>query len=133
MANYNYVGQTPYGGFVAGGAISKGNVLMLNGTTEKSVVRTTAITDLVVAVATADASSGSQVDVVTIGPIVQMLAAAAIAANAEVMPHGTTNGQVDDAAGATARSIGVALEASGAAGDMIEVMLLPCPKGPANS
>jgi hypothetical protein len=132
MANENFLGRQPTS-FTAGGTISKGNVVMLNGTTSKSVVRTTAITDMVIGVALNDAVSGDRIDVLTIGPVVKMLAAAAIACNAEVMPHGTTNGRVDDAAGATARSIGVALEAAGADGDMIEVMLTGCPKGPANS
>jgi hypothetical protein len=132
MANENFIGWQPYS-FTAGGTISKGNVLMLNGTTSKSVVRTTAITDLAVGVALADASSGDLVPVMPIGPVCKVLAAGPVACNAEVMPHGSTAGRVDDAAGATARSIGVALEAAGADGDMIEVMLLSCPKGPANS
>lgn len=132
MANENFMGQAPHS-FKAGGTISKGNTLMLNGTTSKSVVCTTAITDLCIGVALADAVSGDTVPVITVGPVVKMLAASAITCNAEVMPHGSTAGRVDDAAGATARSIGVALEAAGADGDMIEVMLLGCPKGPANS
>lgn len=130
MANENPLGRLP-NSWIAGGTISKGNILKLD-TTAGQVVKTTAITDFVIGVALNDASSGDQVNVAT-GGIVKVIAAAATTLHAELMPHGSTNGQVADAAGATARSIGVGLAAAGAAGDVIEMFLTHCPKGPPNA
>lgn len=129
MANENPLGRLP-NSFTAGGTIVKGNILKMD-STARTVIKTTAITDFVIGVALNDASSGDQVNVAT-GGICKVIAAAATTLNAELMPHGTTNGQVADASGATARSIGIGLEAAGAAGDIIEMFFLHCPKGPTN-
>lgn len=132
MANENLLGLKPFS-MKAGGTITKGNLLKLDGSNSKQVVRTTAITDFVVGVAGNSGVSGDQIDINPNGSIAKVIAAAATTINAELMPHGSTNGQCADAAGATARTIGIGLEAAGAAGDVIEVLMVACPKGPPNA
>lgn len=133
MANENFIGWKPVS-FKAGAAFARGDTLKLDGTNSKQVVKTAAITDLVIAVALEAATAADEIIAcMPIGPIIKVKAGAATTINAELMGGGTTDGGVEDAAGATARSCGVGLEAAGAAGDLIEMILLPCPKGPANS
>jgi len=49
------------------------------------------------------------------------------------MPSATAGGKIETSAGATARTIGVALETAGADGDIIEVRLMLSGNGAANS
>lgn len=121
--------------FIAGGAISANQLVKLNGTTENSVVKTTAITDDVLGVALQTVASGERVEVECgNGAFVRVIVSAAgsINANAEVMPDGTTNGAVAVAAGATAKSCGFLINAGGA-GETVTMLLRLSAKGPANS
>lgn len=131
MADYNLLGVSPYS-FKAGGTISKGQPVKLDGTTARQVVACDAIADLCIGIAMIDASSGDELPIQTHG-VAKCLAGATITINAEQMVE-VTSGRVVDATGATARSIGVALQAA-ADGDLFEVLLahLPNVKGPANS
>ena len=61
------------------------------------------------------------------------MAQEAISAGAEIMPDGAGGGKAAPAAGATAISCGIALEASAADDEVIEVLLRPMVKAPANS
>ena len=131
MANYNLLGSSP-AGFVAGGTIPVNTLVMLDSTAGQVVV-TTAITSLAVGAAMNSAVSGGTVSVQQYG-IAKLTAKSAIALGDQVMPVGTGGGLIDNAAGATAKSIGVALEAALAEGDVIAVMLaIPPVFGPANS
>lgn len=131
MADYNLLGVSPYS-FKAGGTITKGQPVKLDGTDAREVVACDAIADLTIGIAMVDAVAGDELPVQMHG-IAKCLAGATITINAEQMVEVTT-GRVVDAAGATARSIGVALQAA-ADGDYFEVLLghLPNIKGPANS
>ena len=129
MASENMVGTTPMS-FLAGGTITKNAALKLSAA--NTVVVTTAITELVIGFAMTSAVSGQSVDVMTVnGSKVKAVASAAISVGAEVMPN--ANGAVTTAAGATAVSCGIANEAAGAAGDIIEVIFRPMVRGPLNA
>ena len=131
MANFNLLGSSP-AGFVAGGVIPVNTLVMLH-STEGQVVVTTGITSLAVGAAMNSAVAGGLVQVQTYG-IAKLTAKSAIALGDQVMPVGSGGGLIDNAAGATAKSIGVALEAALADGDVIAVMLnVPAVFGPANS
>lgn len=131
MANFNTQGTTP-AGFIAGGTIAQYRLVKLD-STQGQVVVTSAITDVGVGASMQSASSGDTVPVQTFGKV-KLTASAAISIGAEVMPTAAGSGKVMTSAGATAVSIGLALEAAGADGDIIEVMLTaPNVKGPANS
>ena len=131
MANFNLLGSSP-AGFVAGGVIPVNTLVMLH-STEGQVVVTTGITSLAVGAAMNSAVAGGTVQVQTYG-IAKLTAKSAIALGDQVMPVGSGGGLIDNAAGATAKSIGVALEAALADGDVIAVMLnVPAVFGPANS
>lgn len=126
--------------FTAGGAIAVGQPVKMNGTTAKSVVACDAIADLCVGIYEGVGGSGSggaaaSGDIISIRQHGQAkcLAGDTVTCNSEVMVEVTT-GRVVNAAGATARSIGVALEAA-VDGDLFEVMLahLPNVKGPPNA
>lgn len=121
--------------FIAGAAITANQLVKLSGSTEGTVVKTTAITDDVLGVALQTVSSGERVEVECgSGAFVRVIisAAGSLSANAEVMPDGTTNGAVAAAAGATAKSCGFLINA-GAAGETVTMLLRPSAKGPANS
>lgn len=131
MANYNLQGVSPVS-FIAGGSITA-NRLVKADTTQGQVVVTTAITDAPLGVALETASSGGLVPVQMYGKA-KLTAAAAISVGAQVMADSGGGGKIATASGATAVSCGIALEAAGADGDIIEVQLVtPNVKGPANS
>lgn len=133
--NYG-VGQM---GVVAGGAIPVGKPVKFNGTTKNSVVVCDAITDLCMGIYEGVGGTGTNGAAVANDNIsirqygkAKCLAGATITANGEVMVE-ATSGDVVDAAGSTARSIGIALEAA-ADGDFFEAFVkLPNLKGPPNS
>lgn len=97
-------------------------------------IQSAAIADGAIGVALVTAASGEWFPVQVRG-VAKLEAAAAISAGDEVMVQAAAgDGSIDVAAGATAKSIGVALEAATADGDLIAVLLnTPSLKGPANS
>ena len=120
--------------FLAGAAVTKNRVVKLD-TTANQVIHAAAIADLSIGVALNTAASGELVNVQYRG-IAKIEVAAAVTLGAEVMGQAAAaDGSIDVAAGATARSLGVALEAgSNGDGDVIAVLLnAPTLKGPANS
>lgn len=126
--------------FIAGGAIAVGQPVKLDGTNSKQVVACDAITDLAVGIYEGVGGSGSagaaaSGDIISVRQhgIAKCLAGATITINTEQMVEVTT-GRVVDATGATARSLGVSLQAA-ADGDLFEVLLahLPNVKGPPNA
>lgn len=125
-----------YGGiqsFVAGAAITANRLVKLDSTAGQVIV-TTAITEQVVGIALDTVASGELVSVLTMsGAKGKVTASAAISLGAEVMPTASGAGKCATAAGATAVSCGIALSAAGADGDIIEVLLRPSVKSPANS
>lgn len=131
MANYNLQGSTP-AGYIAGGTIAA-NVLVKLDSTQGQVVVTTAITETPMGASLNSATSGQTIAVQTAGKA-KLTAKAAISLGAQVMPDGGGAGLIATAAGATAKSIGIALEAATAENDVIEVLLLvPAINGPANA
>lgn len=131
MAQSNMQGVSP-SGFIAGGTISQYRLVKLD-STQGQVIATAAITDVAVGGSLASAVSGGTVPVQPYGKV-KLTAAAAISLGAQVMPDSGGGGKIATAAGATAVSVGLALEAAGADGDIIEVLLTaPNVKGPANS
>ena len=131
MANFNLLGSSP-AGFIAGGTIPLNTVVMLH-SVEGQVVVTTGITSPALGVAMNSAVAGGHVKVQQFG-VGKLTAKAAISLGAQVMPVGSGGGLIATAAGATAKSIGVALQAALADGDVIEVQLaIPPVFGPANS
>jgi hypothetical protein len=131
MAYENYAGISPLP-FQAGAAIGQYRAVK-QGTTAHQVIATTAITDVVMGVAQISAAAAEDQVPVQIGGVAKMVAGAAIALGAQVMPQASGAGKVITAAGATAVSCGVALEAAAADGDIIPVRLIPNASGPANS
>ena len=131
MANSNLLGVSPQG-FIAGGTIAN-NVLVMLHSTAGQVVVTTGITSLPIGASLNSAVANGTIAVQQFGKA-KLTAGAAISLGAQLMPAAAGGGLVETAAGATAKSIGVALEAAGASGDIIEVQLaVPAVFGPANS
>lgn len=131
MANSNQLGVSP-AGYIAGGTIAQYRLVKLDSTAGQ-VIATAAITDVAVGGSLTSASSAGTVGVQMFGKV-KLTAAAAISLGAQVMPDSGGGGKIATAAGATAKSCGVALEAAGADGDIIEVLLAAPPvNGPANS
>lgn len=118
----------------AGAAVTKHRAVKLD-TTVDTVIHSVAIADLTVGVSLNTVASGEWVSVQVRG-IAKLEAAAAITLGDEVMVQAASaDGSIATSAGATARSLGVALEgATNGDADVISV-LLRCPtlKGPANS
>lgn len=130
MANFNLQGTTP-DSFISGAAITANRLVKISAA--NTVIATAAITDLPVGAAmTAATASGELVTIQKFGRA-KLCAAAAISAGAQVMPDGGGGGKVATSSGATARTIGQALEAAGADGDIIEVELLIAGNTAANS
>lgn len=131
MANFNSLNVSNMS-FIAGGTIGINRAVKLDSTTGQVVV-TAAITDIAIGVATNSASSGEMVSVQLFGKA-KAVASDAVSVGAELMPTGSGSGKVVTASGATAVSMGLALTASGADGDTIEI-LLACPnvRGSANT
>ena len=119
--------------FIAGGTIVAGQALMMNGTTEGEVVVTTGITVDVAGVALTSAASGEQVDVFTGGAKLRCRTGGIIACHAQVVAGATGDMETFTGAGATAKSCGIALQASGGDGQFIEVLFRPGVNHPPNS
>lgn len=118
--------------FKAGAAITANRLLKL--TAENTVEHATAITDDIIGVSTKTVASGEYVDVLTTpGAKHKVTAGAAIAVGAQVMPQAAGAGKCATAAGATAKSVGIALTAAAADGEEIEVLLRFGVNGPANA
>ncbi len=132
MADSNQQGVNPIS-FKAGAAIGINRMVKLDSTAGRVVV-CSAITDLAIGVAlNSAAAAGESVSVQTYGKA-KVVASDAISLGAQLMPTASGAGKVVTAAGATAKSCGVALQASGADGDTIEALLaVPCVNGIANS
>lgn len=131
MAQSNMQGVSP-AGYIAGGTVEQYRLVKLD-TTAGQAIATTAITDVAVGASLIKATSGQTLPVQSFGKV-KLTASDAISLGAQVMPTASGAGKVVTAAGATARSIGVALEAAGADGDIIEVLLVaPIGNGAANS
>jgi hypothetical protein len=131
MSTSNFLGTSPIS-FVAGGTITQYAMVKLHSTAGQVVV-TDAIADLAIGVALTGAATGGTVAVQTFGRA-KVVAGDVIALGAQVMCKAAAAGNVLTAAGATAKSVGVALMASGADGDIIEVLLAtPNVNGVANS
>lgn len=113
----------------AGGAITRGCLVMLD-TTEGQVVVTTGITNLVFGVALNTVASGEKVKVQRRG-VAKVLISAAVALGAQVMPG--ANGKAATAAGATAVSCGIAESQGDTDGQLIRVDLIRSVNGPANA
>lgn len=131
MADFNAF-NVSFASFIAGGTIVANRAVVLDSTAGQ-VVAASAIAGLTIGIATTGASSGEVVTVQLFGKA-KVAASAAISLGAEVMTTASGAGKVSTAAGPTAMSIGLALQAAGADGDIIEVLLAtPNLKGSANS
>jgi|GEM_PF-2418548 len=129
MSSYNYQNVSPLQA-TAGGTIEAFRVV--EGTLA-SCTAANAIADLAIGVSLQSAASGDVISLQTHG-IAKITASAAITAGDEVMVTASGSGKVSTSSGATARSVGVAMTAAAADGDIIEVLIqLPNVKGPANS
>lgn len=127
----NFEGSTPQS-WICGEAFTA-NRLAMQDTTEGQVINTTGITSQAMGVALGTYASGEVGSFQTTGTA-KLEAAAAITLGVEVMPDSGGSGKIATSSGATARSVGIALQAAGGAGEIIMVKLaLPVVKGPANS
>ena len=116
--------------FVGSAAAVSGQLVYMYSTTSKSVVLTSAETDMPIGVIadgqSVSATSGGADEPISIIPLNtggshKMRASAVIAANALVMP--AADGEIATHTGATSYIVGVALEAATAADDLIEVFM----------
>lgn len=105
--------------FVAGGTITKNQVLKLD-TTEGKVVAGGAVTDLIIGTALEGASSGDEVDVQVYG-VALVVAGAAVSLGDQLSP--TTAGQVITASGATCKNCAVALQPASAQNAVFSALL----------
>ena len=128
-ATNNLCGTAPVS-MRAGEAITAGHALKLD--VEGYVLHTTAITDVVFGVALETVASGEMVSVALFG-LLRMVPGAAVSIGAQVMPEASGAGKVITAAGATAKSCGIAVTEAGAEDELFVVRLLPTVNGPANS
>ena len=130
MAN-NLLGFSAQG-FKANAATAKAVVVMLH-SVEGEVVVTTAITDMPFGVTLTSAAAGAPIALQTHG-VAKVTASGIIALGAQVVASADGKVETFTGVGATALSMGVALQASAAAGDIIEVQLsTPAVFGPANA
>lgn len=120
MADSNHLGVSLVS-FKAGGTIEKDRAVKLD-STEGQVIATTAITDVVIGFATHSASSGDTVAIQTFGKA-KATVSDAVSLGAQLMPTASGAGKVVTAAGATAKSCAVALQASTADAQVIEVFI----------
>jgi len=133
MADTNDLGVSMMG-FTAGGAIAKGQPVKMNGTTSRSVVACDAIADLCVGIYESGGTGavGATVagDIISVRQhgVARCLAGDTVTINGQVMVEVTT-GRVVNLSGATAKFIGVALQAA-ADGDLFEVLLGHLPNSP---
>jgi hypothetical protein len=131
MSTSNLLGSAPQS-VLSGAAV--GQYRLVTVSAANTGIVTTAITDAPIGVSmTSAAAAGELVPLQTMG-IAKIVASAAVAIGAQVMPTAAGAGKCATAAGATAKSIGIAMSAAGADGDVIEVLLaLPAVNRPANS
>lgn len=116
--------------FIAGGTVSKNQLVKLDSTANQ-VVAASAATDQVVGVALHDASSGDQISIQVFG-VAKCISDGTVTLHAQV--EAAASGKVTDAGGATAYSLGIALEAGDTDADVVAVLLaLPAVKRPPNS
>ena len=129
MSLSNFAGVSPIP-FKAGGTIIKNTFVKLDSTVGQ-VVQATAATDTVLGVALNAASSGDQVQVQIAG-VAKIIGNGSVTLGAQV--ECAADGEATDAGGATAYSLGIALEAGDTDQDVVEVLLaLPGVKRPPNS
>lgn len=127
----NFMGTKPFT-MKAGGAITANRAVMLDANGD--VVVTTAITDKVIGIALQTVASGEDVEILTVNGVkAKVTTSAAVAIGADVMPTAAGAGKCATAAGATAKSFGIALYASAADGEVIEVLTRFGANGIANS
>lgn len=129
MAEFNLQGVSPVS-FIAGGTIVANRLVELSAA--NTVTATNAITDLPMGAATIGGATGDLITVQQFGKA-KLTASAAVTAGDQVMPTASGDGKVSTSSGATARTIGVALTAAGADGDIIEVQLMLSGNGAANT
>lgn len=116
----------------AGEAITANRALKLD-SAEHVVLHSTAITDVIVGYSLNTCAINEMVEVAPPGRIVKVACSAGVTLGAQVMPTASGAGKVMTAAGATAKSCGVALTTSTADGEVIEVLSTLCVNGIANS
>lgn len=118
--------------FTTTGAVTQYSCVKISG--NGTVAACTAITDVPVGVAqTAASASGDQITVRTIaGTITKVRLGGTVSAGVEVMVKGSGTGEVDTAAGATARSVGQLVD-GGVSGDIVRMIFRPALKSPVNS
>lgn len=128
MADQNLLGTAPHT-LIAGAAIT-GNRFVKLDTTAGQCVPSAAGTDVTIGVALVGKAVGESVEIQSFGKA-KVTAGAAIALGAQVTSDASARA-VTVATGNV--SLGVALQAAGAAGDIIEVLLTPLPNlnGPVN-
>jgi len=125
----NYAGSSPVP-FVAGGDIIKDTFVKLD-STEGRVVQATAATESIIGVALNAAASGEPVQV-QISGIASVITNGTLTLNDEV--EVAADGEATTAGGATALSVGVALQTATADQDRCSILLaVPGVKRPANS
>lgn len=129
MAEFNLQGVSPVS-FIAGGTIVANRAVELSAA--NTVTAADAIADVTLGVALVGGSSGDLIPVQQFGKA-KLTASAAVTAGDQVMVTASGAGKVSTLSGATARSIGQALTAAGADGDIIEVQLMLSGNGPAAS
>lgn len=118
--------------FKAGGAITAKRLVELDANGD--VTATDAITDNAIGVALQTVASGEYVDVLVVnGAKAKVTTSGAVAIGDQLMPTGSGAGKVITAAGATAKSVGIALSASAADGEDIEMLTRFGVNQPANS
>lgn len=132
MANIsNFRGVSPTS-HIAGGTVAINRAVTLD-STENQVVATSAITQVVTGMSLQSAASGELVPIQTHGEAKAVLGTGGATLGAQLMPEASGSGKLVVAAGATAVSCAIALEA-GSADETIRVRLTgPNLKGPANS
>lgn len=130
MANYNLQGSTPLG-MVANTTVAQFAMVKQHSVEGEAVV-TTAITDIPLGAAMIAGTAGSLLAIQQRGRA-KCIAGAAISLGAQLMCAAAGGGKVETAAGATALTIGKALQAAGADGDIIEVDLLIGGNAPAST
>ncbi len=114
----------------AGAAVTKNHLLKLDSSGD--AVHSTAITDVVIGVALNTAAAGETVAIQSYGPA-KLIASGTVTIGDQLMSVGSGTGECATAAGATAQSIGVALQT--VATTQVFTGFINCPglKGPANS
>ena len=130
MASYNLQNVSPQG-FVSGAAIGINRVVAISAA--NTVIVTAAIATVPLGVATTAATAAGELVTVQQFGKVKCVASAAVTIGDELMPTASGAGKVSTLAGATARSIGQALTAATADGDVIEVQLNIGLKSPVGS